>query len=832
MQSVIMAGGFGTRLHPLTYKRPKPMVPVIGAPMMEHVVHLLTKNGFEEAISLLYYHGDMISDYFGDGSNFGIKMKYMNAESDLGTAGSVRNASKLIDDNFIVLSADVLTDFDLCEAIRFHEERSALATIVLTRHPTPLQFGIVIIDEEGRIKRFLEKPAWGQVFSDTINTGIYILNREVLDWIPRGEFFDFSQNLFPAILEKGERLYGYIANGYWRDVGNLREYRRANEDALWERVKIGFPGEKQKLGSADVWVDSGVKYDDSVEFEGRVLLGKNSRIGPGVYLSNSVVGAETVIGAGAHVEQSVIWNNAVIDNNAHLHNSTIASKVQIGFGALIEDHSVIADGCSIGDGATVTTGVKIWPDKVVEDRAVLAESLIWKDRIGGELFTRSRVSGIINWELSPEFVSKIGAALGATLGKGGGTLVVSSDPDRASQITARAFVCGAMSAGMAVEDVGLVPIPVVRHYMSQNPRKAGVHIRKSPHNPKEQDIIFFSGDGKDLPTPTCRKIEQLLIREGIPLADYEDLGRLNHPVGIIELYRRRLLDFVDIEAIKDKKFRIVIDYQFGAATQVLPAIHELVSAEVIALNAFIDPNHLTKTRDERETAFQRLAAIVKTIGAQAGFAIDPTGERLTVCDENGNIYQDNALLYILTKMFLSLYKTYSIATPISSTMGVNFLARDKNIKIVHTRDDHLSMMEAARNPDTSFVGGTRGGFIFTDFGFACDAMFSTIKMLEMLAKTGVKLSEIASTIPKFKWVEKKVQCPWHAKGKVMRSLIEYTENLPREIIDGVRVITSEAWILILPDAEAPIFHLLSEGKTKKAAQNLVAQYKNLLEKWQ
>ncbi|RKZ32334.1 nucleotidyltransferase [bacterium] len=831
MQAVIMAGGFGTRLHPLTYKRPKPMVPVAGKPMMERVVNLLVNNDYTEAISLLYYHGDIISDYFGDGSNFGIKMRYKSAKADLGTVGSVRNAEDMINDRFIVISADVLTDFDLKEAVRFHRERQALATIVLTRHPTPLQFGIVIIDDEGKIKRFLEKPAWGQVFSDTINTGIYILEPEVLDWVPKGEFYDFSRDLFPKLLEAGEKLYGYIAPGYWRDVGNLREYRRANEDALWERVKVKFPSTKQKIGNGEVWLDENVQIEGKVTFEGRVLLGKNVKIGNGAYLFDTVIGDNTIISPGANIERSVIWDNVKIEGGAQIHNATIASGVNIGNSTQIEEHCVIADKCKIGDEVNISAGVKVWPDKTIEDKAVLTESLIWTDRVGGELFTRSRISGIINWELSPEFASKIGAALGAALGKDA-ELVISRDSDRASQITARALLCGAMSAGMDVEDIRMTPIPTMRQYLAQNPRKAGVHIRKSPYYENRQDLIFFNGDGTDLPNKICRKIEQLFMREGIPRADYEKLGRLSRPGGIIEQYQKKIMENIDVEAIKKKQFRIVMDYQFGAAAQVMPAIHELVGAEVIALNAYIDPNHLTKTRQDREQAFKRLSALVKTLDANIGFAIDPVGERLTICDDNGNIYQDNRLLYLITTLYLHNYQPKMIAVPISSTMGINFLARDKGVDVMHTRDEHLGMMEAALNPKVSFVGGTRGGFIFTNFGFACDAMFAAMKVLEMMARTDMKISELASDIPTYHRIEHKVDCPWHAKGTVMRTLIEYTEQFPREVIDGVRVIKSDAWILVLPDAEYPVFHLLAEGKTKKSAQILIDEYAKLIEQWQ
>ncbi len=832
MQSVIMAGGFGTRLHPLTYKIPKPMVPVAGAPMMEHVINLVRKYGYTEAISLLYYHGDKISAYFGDGSNFGVNMQYIMAESDLGTAGSVKNAEELIKDDFIVISADVLTDFDLADAVKFHNDNNALATIVLTRHPTPLQFGIVIADENGLIKRFLEKPAWGQVFSDTINTGIYIFKKEVLDYIPKGKNFDFSQNLFPKLLENGERLYGYVAKGYWRDVGNLREYRRANEDALWEKVKVGFPGRCLKTDDAEIYYGENVVIDDDAEFEGRVIIGSNTKIAGGAKLYNTVVGQNVHIESGAQINQSVLWNNISVGAGSLLDNCTIASNVEIGAGTQIEDHAVIAEACKIGSGATIYAGVKIWPEKMLEDGAVLTESLIYRDVIGSELFTRARISGTINWDIAPEFATKVGAAMGATLSKGNGTLVVSRDPDRASQITARALFCGAMSAGMDVEDLGIVPIPVMRQYMFNHPRTAGVHIRKSPYEHRRQDLIFLSNNGKDLETANCRKVEQLILREGIGRADYEKLGLLNRPQGILEEYRKSMIEHVKVEKIRTAKFRLAVDYGFGAAAVMLPSIHEYVGADVVALNAFMDANRLSNTREEREISFERLASIVKALGAQLGFAIDPIGERLTIFDENGTLYADHDLLSLVLKLYLSVEKPQAVAVPISASMSAQMIAREAGVRVIHTKDDHLSMMEAALLPEVAFVGGTRGGFIFTEFGFACDAMFSTVKILELLAQSGKTLSQIGENLPHFHRLTREVSCPWHKKGTVMRTLIEHTEDMPREIIDGVRVVHSDAWILALPDAERPIFHVIAEGKTFDSAQTLAEQFIDLIIKCQ
>ncbi|MCZ7626433.1 MAG: nucleotidyltransferase family protein [Candidatus Methylomirabilis sp.] len=177
MKAVIMAGGFGTRLRPLTTNIPKPMIPMAVKPLMEHTVTLLKDHGFDHLITLLYFQPDSIERYFGDGSEFGVKMVYATATEDYGTAGAVKNAAAFLDEAFLVISGDVLTDFDLSQAVKFHKDRGAVATMVLTRVENPLQYGVVITAPDGRVTHFLEKPTWGEVISDTVNTGIYILGR-------------------------------------------------------------------------------------------------------------------------------------------------------------------------------------------------------------------------------------------------------------------------------------------------------------------------------------------------------------------------------------------------------------------------------------------------------------------------------------------------------------------------------------------------------------------------------------------------------------------------------------------------------------------------------
>ena len=308
MYGVILAGGFGTRLRPLTINLPKPMAPVANAPLMEHVVRLCERHGFDDLLSMLHYSPDVIKRHFESGKNWNVNMTYLRPEVDLGTAGCVRFAADseehkhLAREPFIIMSGDVLSDFDLSKAWAYHKEKQAAATLVLTRTVNPLAYGIVLMDEANRVTRFLEKPTWGQVFSDTINTGIYILNPEVLKLIPPDEPFDFSKNLFPKMLELGLPLYGYVATGYWRDIGDLTEYRTAHMDILEGKINVKSPGAPHPE-FPNVIVGENCEIEPGVKFEGHVIIGRNCRIARGVDITQSVIGSNVRIASGASIRR-------------------------------------------------------------------------------------------------------------------------------------------------------------------------------------------------------------------------------------------------------------------------------------------------------------------------------------------------------------------------------------------------------------------------------------------------------------------------------------------------------------------------------------------------
>ncbi|TMC60775.1 MAG: nucleotidyltransferase family protein, partial [Chloroflexi bacterium] len=218
MKAVVMAGGSGSRLRPLTVARPKPMVPIVNKPVMEHILTLLKRHGIDDVIVTLQFMAPAIQNYFGEGEAFGVKIRYSIEETPLGTAGSVKLAQEFLDEPFLVISGDAVTDINLTDLIAFHQSKQALATLTLYRVPNPLEYGAVVTDADGRATEFVEKPSWGEVNSDTVNTGIYVLDPAVLERFNPEQVFDFSQDLFPLLLKQGAPLYGYVASGYWCDV--------------------------------------------------------------------------------------------------------------------------------------------------------------------------------------------------------------------------------------------------------------------------------------------------------------------------------------------------------------------------------------------------------------------------------------------------------------------------------------------------------------------------------------------------------------------------------------------------------------------------------------
>jgi mannose-1-phosphate guanylyltransferase/phosphomannomutase len=825
MKAVVMAGGEGTRLRPLTSNQPKPMVSIVGKPCLEHILELLRDHDMTEVIVTVAFLPQAIRGYFGNGEPLGMEIGYSVEESPLGTAGSVKLAAKQLDETFLVISGDALCDVDLTELVAFHKEKGAAVTIGLKSVENPLEFGIVVTDEEGRIERFLEKPSWGQVFSDTINTGIYVLEPEVLKHVPTDRPFDFSKELFPYLLEMGRPLYGYVMEGYWQDIGNLDQFRQANFDALEENVRLNIPGIRIR---GNVWLGEGVEIGELEQIEGPAYIGNYCRIAPG-----ATVGEYSVLSNSVTLRERTRTTRSVIDASTHVGRSCLIEGAVVGRSCDIRAHVRIHEGVAIGDEVrigsetVVMPGVRIYPYKEVESGSHIYESLIWESRASSRLFGRDGVSGLVNVDLTPEVAVRIAAALGTAL-KRGARVAASRESAPACRMIKRAMITGFTSAGLDVADLRVLPAAVARHLLKTEGYEAGLHVGTSQSDPEVVQIRFFEQPGIEMSTALQKEIEKNFTRGELRRVGFGDIGSISYPARVRESYAHDLLAGIDVEAIRARGFRLVVDYGFSAASFVLPLVLGPLGVEAVSAHGFTTDRTDSGPALLRE-AIGQVKQLVPAVGADFGVVLDRAAERLYLLDESGREIPVEQSLLLFLQLIGRNGRRGKLAFPITVTSHVDTMLEGSGLEVVRTPASLEELTKAAAGDGVIFAGAVGGGYVFPEFVPAYDAVASLCKLLELLAPVRKPLSELVAALPAPTLVHRQLPCPWAMKGVVMRVLTERLRDQKLDLMDGVKVFGERGWAQILPDPDEPLVHIYAEGRTEEDSKALEAEYREMVE---
>lgn len=823
MRAVLMAGGSGTRLRPLTCDLPKPMVPILNRPIAEHIVNLLKRNGINEVIATLHYLPDVMRNYFQDGQEFGVQMTYaVEEDQPLGTAGCVKNISDLLDDTFLVISGDSVTDFDLQAAIQFHREKGSKATLVLTRVPNPIEFGVVITEEDGRISRFLEKPSTSEIFSDTVNTGTYILEPEVLDYLPENQESDFSKDLFPLLLDKGEPMYGYVADGYWCDVGHLEAYREAQYDALHRKVVVDYAYEETSPG---VWVGQNTQIDSTATIEAPVLIGNNCRIGARVTLEpGTVIGDNVTVGNDADLKRPIVWNGAIVGDEVHLRACSIARGARIDRRAHALEGSVVGALSTVGEEAQISPGVRVWPSKQIESGATLNINLIWGNTAQRNLFGQRGVMGLANIDITPEFAVKLGAAYGSTL-KSGTHVTVSRDQRSISRMVSRSLIAGLMSVGVNVENLEDTAIPVARTVIPTLGVAGGVHVRLHPHRPGHILIEFFDDQGIDIPKGKEKKIEGAYFKEDLRRSQISEIGTVVYPSQVVSTYAKAFETHLNADAVRHSPAKVVIDYVYAVSGAVLPQLLAKVDCDAVVLNASLRQEALDQA--EREVMLTQLGQVVQVLRATFGAQVSAHGEQLLLVDEVGTAIRGETLTALMTHMMLTTHPRGTVVVPVHTTGAVEQIARRHDGKVIRTKANPTALMEACQdNPNVVLGGSGDMGFIFPELHPGFDAMFCIAKLIELLTLQQRSLGEIWSELPRIAHRQQTLRCPWTVKGALMRHMVETHPPDQLELIDGVKILGNnpDDWVLILPDAGEPLVHIYANSEDRDWMDQQLAAY--------
>lgn len=522
MKAVIMAGGEGTRLRPLTCDLPKPMARLCGRPVLDYALALLHRHGLSDATLTLQYLPDVVAARYG--GTAGLRLEVEDAP--LGTAGSVKRAVGDAQEEVVVLSGDALTDIDLTAAIAFHRQRGAAATMVVKRVEDPRAYGLVRSDEQGRVTGFIEKPGWAQAVTDVANTGIYILSPAALACIPDDTFFDFAKDVFPLLLSRGAPLYAFETQDYWCDMGTLEAYREAQRDLLAGRVRhVRLPAPAAR---------GGVIIEGPVYIGEGVHLGDGARIGPYTVLDD-----DCCVGAGAKVRDTVVGQSAYVGERASLCGAVLCHGASVERGASVFEDAVLGAGSVVGEYATVCAGVKVWPGKRVEDRQVLRDN-IREGHGPAVVFDDAGLLGETGVELTPALCARIGAAAGSLTADG--KAAVGSSGDNASDALKQAVVSGLLSTGATVWDFGACIPPQFDYFVGFGRMPVGLYVSGGP-----QSRVRLVGEG-GLPAarPLERALEQRLASDDVRRVSWDAWRQPTDMRGMQQLYRQELVSLAPL----------------------------------------------------------------------------------------------------------------------------------------------------------------------------------------------------------------------------------------------------------------------------------------------
>jgi mannose-1-phosphate guanylyltransferase/phosphomannomutase len=574
-------------------------------------------------------------------------------------------AAGQLEETFIVISGDAVCDVDLTRLVEFHRQCEASVTIGLKHVDNPFEFGIVVVDEDGRVERFLDKPGWGEVFSDTINTGIYVIEPEVLRHIPEVTPFDFSKELFPRLLEMGRPIYGLALDGYWRDVGNLDQYRQANVDALEQRVGLSIPGLRIR---GTVWIGDGVDLDDlelasiaGPTYIGNYCkIGRDAQIGPYSALSSSVTVRE-----GAVVARSIVDTSSHVASGARLEGAVVGRSCFLQARARAHEGAALGDEVTLGRDSEILPDARIYPFKEVEAGTQVDQNVVWESRAAStRRFVTDGMTGRMNVDLTPDVALRLGTALGTALRRAD-EVVVGRDASRASVLIAEAIVAGLRSTGVCVVDLGLSPASLARHGLRAQGYRAGVHVRPHRTDPETIEINLFEAPGVQLGAELQGTLVRHFSRQEFRRAGYADIGRVTRSTRAVESYVRDLVEAVDAERIRECGFRLAVEYSHSVPALVAPQVLGALGVEVIASRADVTDQIAGETRLDAGASIERARQLVGAVRADIAVVVDPAGERVTLVDENGRIVRQWQALLLLSALIGASASDGTIVVPTS-----------------------------------------------------------------------------------------------------------------------------------------------------------------------
>lgn len=765
MLAVIMAGGQGERLRPLTCTIPKPLALVGGQPILAHCLNHLKKHGVHRAAVTLGYLPGLIEDEFDAGEDYGVELTYFTESSPLGTAGGVKLCRDFLSETFVVLSGDGITNADLSAAYAFHRKNHALATLIVRRVSNPTEYGLVNADESGRIHSFLEKPDWKDVDCDLANTGIYILEPDVLSRIPDGERYDFARDLFPSLLKSGLPVYAFETEGYWCDVGNTEAYLNANRDVLLERI-AGFPSG----GSIRM---PGAVVDERAYIENGVFIGSGAHIMKNAFIGEgSVIADGCVVMEGASVKRSILYPGSIVRKNAQLRCCVVCPRAQIGENAGIFEQCVVGEKTVIGANTILGPGVKIWPGKHIGAGKKVQENIIWGER------TKEDFRGsALNVQTPSEALS---AAAACAWKMNLRSALIAREPGAVCANQARAFACGLIGEGVHVYEIQEGTLPLLKCAIRHAGLDAGFFITGDSVTPVERTSLPVSPALK-------RLVSAALSRQDAPAAYHGDTYRTEN-AGRFDLVYLTHLE----TALKSplRRFRAAV----YAVTEVLLYLAE---------NAFKRAHYDVRAEWEEE--------LMELEDDEIGVYLSEDGGSV-VFSSPGHVLTEAENEMLIGWCLLKSGEDALYAPP-GATRALDQIAQkeDKPVQYFSDEYDFLSSLLSL----SPFQHAVR-----------TDGLFCALFVFSILSDLNLSLEEALSAFPVVNQARSELPLPDECRASALsrfRKAIEGSYSMEHWFIAGRGGCT---WVT--PSEDKPAISIVSEARDMETAQEITDFFSRLM----
>lgn len=863
MKAIIMAGGEGSRLRPLTCDCPKPMMRLMDRPVMQYALELLRAHGIKQIAATLGYLPDAIIDYFGDGSAFDVSLHYYVEEMPLGTAGGVKRAQDFLDETFIVLSGDGITDLNIAAALDFHRRKGSLATLVLRREVNPLEYGVVTTDSDGKIRAFYEKPARCDAVSDTVNTGIYIFEPQALSFIPNDCAYDFGHDLFPALVQAGEPVYGYVTDDYWCDIGDVRAYLSAHRAAMEGQIRLNGLS-----GCNGAVVLPGARVDPTAILEAPCLIAQGAQVSAGARIgAYSVLGENAFAGKNADLKRSILWTGARAEDGAQLRGAILASGASIAPHAQAYEESVLGTGARMESRSVILPGIKLWPGKTIGAGEKLDANRVWGNRAS---------DGFRNGSIpipTPDRAARAAQACMAVLNPR--DLLLGRDDTPVSSALWHAAAAGAMAQGITVIDAGVCALPQLRFAQSLLRAQAAALIQ-------EGQIVLLNDRSAPLSAKQRRSIDALLARHDYAppfSAPTQSMQSSMHsgsayiaeaaasfradPAAAPKILLNVESPFIRMLAEKALT-RIGIKYETDAKSEKADHFRSTELENLLAREAFGRKEAFTRENNaasntQKENAQPKLCADLETHNegvpnenqskSAAGYKspsptfssndhegdttfggletqpqtpfsdsttvenaecaapflrviIDNRGENAAFADASGAFTE--AEIHLLRAWIALESGERELLLPVSATRAIDDLARRYDAR-------------------TTFVSGERAVWLNLlaeqsplQFALWTDGICFAIRAISALTDFGIP--QWRSAMPRISRTNRRVAIPTERAGSVLRAFAESEPSA--EFGGGVRFRHGRDWAWVCPDEFLPEFRVVTESASAESAEEL------------